>query len=57
MNKEEIPTGWRVEYFKECPCCSIETIVLTQGGEGEYKTEIFIRCTCGEYLEFNLPVN
>lgn len=57
MKFEEIPEFLKHEYSQECPCCLMTTIILTQHGIGEYQTEVFIRCPCGEFLEFSLPVN
>lgn len=56
MKWEEIPPGLRVEYQLACSCGKTHDF-YTQGGEGEYTTEIFYRCECGEYIEINVPIN
>ena len=44
-------------YSKECTCGK-EHLVSTQKDEApEYITEIYIKCTCGESVPFELPVN
>ncbi len=58
MNLRDIPEGLRYEYEEQCPCCENVLTVRTQcDNYPEYITEIFILCSCGEYIEFNLPVN
>lgn len=58
MNIEDIPEGLRYPYHALCPCCGITQTMLTQRDNfPEYYTEIYLMCQCGEYLEFNLPVN
>ena len=57
MNIEDIPSLYRNEYSEECPLCTMTCTVLTQPAPGEYDTKIYVQCQCGEYLEFELPVN
>lgn len=58
MKIEDIPTDLRCEYKDECDCCGGTIIVLSQAQHNpEYDTVIYIRCDCGEYNEFILPVN
>ena len=57
MNLEDIPSLYRNEYSEECPLCTTTCTVLTQPAPGEYDTKIYVQCQCGEYLEFELPVN
>ena len=58
MNLNEIPTGRRTAYEEECRCGNKFTILTQNGlGHSEYDTEIYLRCPCGEYVEFILPVN
>lgn len=58
MNIDDIPEGLRCEYEQECPTCLMTMTVLTQRGNSpEYETEIYVQCSCGEYIEFILPVN
>jgi hypothetical protein len=58
MNLESIPEGLRNPYLAQCPCCGITQTLLTQGENSpEYYAEVYLQCQCGEYLEFELPVN
>ena len=58
MKIEEIPEFRRYEYIQKCPCCDLEQEILTQNDNfTEYHTEIYLKCQCGEYIEFVLPVN
>lgn len=57
MKIDEIPPGLRYQYISSCSCTK-EYIVLTQKNDfPEYETEIFIKCDCGEFVFFKLPVN
>jgi cytochrome c1 len=45
-------------YTEKCPACGTETEVSTQrDGNPEYYTGVYVRCTCGDSVAFNLPVN
>ena len=58
INIEDIPEGLRVKYIKKCPLCLIENTMLTQhDNDPEYYTEIYLQCQCGNFIEFNLPIN
>ena len=58
MQINEIPEGLRNPYVKECEICGIEQTILTQRGNfPEYETEVYLKCQCGEFIEFILPVN
>lgn len=58
MKIDEIPQGHRFSYKKQCSCCGLEQEILTQRSDfPEYETEIYLVCQCGEYIEFELPVN
>lgn len=55
---EDIAEGYRYEYMKPCPCCTMECKILTKRDDfPEYYTGVYVQCTCGEYIEFELPVN
>ncbi len=48
----------RCEYIKTCDCCGMNQKVLSQRDSfPEYTTEVYVQCTCGEFIEFILPVN
>lgn len=58
MNENEIPIGLRFSYIVKCDLCLIEQEILTQiNNFPEYETEIYLKCQCGNYIEFILPVN
>ena len=58
MELSEIPEGLRNPYIQTCSCCgSIQTILTQRDNFPEYETEIYLKCQCGEYIEFILPVN
>jgi hypothetical protein len=58
MELKNIPECARFAYIKKCPYCYIEQKILTQHDNfPEYHTEVFLKCQCGEYIEFILPVN
>lgn len=45
-------------YKSKCKKCGIEIEVSTQQDKyPEYYTDIFIRCSCGGSVHFELPVN
>ena len=58
MKLNEICKAQRTEYQEECSCGKKFTI-LTQNGLNlsEYETYVYLLCSCGEYVEFILPVN
>jgi hypothetical protein len=58
MKREEIIEYNSYLYEKECSCCGIKQEILTQRHNfPEYETEVYLKCQCGEYIEFILPVN
>jgi hypothetical protein len=58
MKYEEIPEYLASPYIKKCPCCGIEQEIRTQNDNfPEYDTQVYLKCQCGEYIEFILPVN
>jgi hypothetical protein len=47
-----------VPYKVKCECCKEEHVLFTQSDCcPEYYTNVYLRCNCGEYIEFKLPVN
>ncbi len=55
---DKINEGHRHEYKKDCDCCGLTQQILTKRDNfPEYYAEIYLRCQCGEYIEFDLPVN
>lgn len=58
MKLEQIDEGDQYSYTQKCPCCDLEQEVLTQrDGFPEYYTNIYLKCQCGEFIHFQLPVN
>jgi hypothetical protein len=58
MKYEEICKFRRCEYSQECENCGIWHTILTQrDNHSEYDTDIYLKCDCGDYVEFILPVN
>lgn len=48
----------RYKYSQTCLVCEMECVVLTQKDSfPEYYTNVYVQCSCGEYLHFELPVN
>jgi lysyl-tRNA synthetase class I len=45
-------------YSESCLNCGKVIEVSTQKDDcPEYYTEVYVKCSCGHYVEFNLPVN
>lgn len=58
MELKEIWEHHRHSYIKKCSCCDCEQEILTQRDDfPEYYAEIYLKCQCGEFIEFELPVN
>lgn len=58
MKLEKIVENHRYLYVEQCPCCALKQEILTQDDDfPEYHTEIYLKCQCGEFIEFILPVN
>ena len=65
-SKEEQNAFWKVfhryinsfEYEEECTSCGKKHYLQTQEDKNpEYYTEVYLRCSCGQDVLFNLPVN
>jgi len=57
MKFDTIPENHTYEHGKECDYCGSIIEVLTQRGQSEYKTDVYVLCQCGEYVHFILPAN
>ena len=44
-------------YKRTCLCGKTHEVSTQKDRHPEYKTEIYIRCECGESVRFVLPVN
>jgi len=53
---EEI-SQWNRAYIEKC-MCGKEIQVFTQpDNDPEYYTTIYVKCDCGDFVKFSLPVN
>jgi len=60
MEQESIQVNGFPEwlYKESCKYCGKEHIICTQRDDSpEYYTDVYIKCSCGKFVEFNLPVN
>lgn len=49
---------FRGEYTRECDLCQKQHTVFTQrDNHPEYYTDVFVKCDCGNHVQFTLPVN
>ena len=49
---------WLSTEYKETCNCGNDIIVYTQRNScPEYETEVYVKCQCGQVVEFILPVN
>lgn len=53
MKYEEIPESFKKEYKEICTCGN-QHIILTEIS-GDYTTFVYIKCECGNFIEFELP--
>lgn len=44
-------------YINTCACGREQHIRTQKDDNPEYYTDIFIKCSCGEWIKFSLPVN
>ena len=55
---KELPEYENNEYVEHCDNCGERHSMFTQSDNcPEYYTQVALRCPCGEYVMFNLPVN
>lgn len=58
MNIEDIPIYARVPIEKICEICQCTQKILCSDSQvAEYEKEIWLQCTCGNFIEFIIPVN
>lgn len=57
MQLEEIPESDRYPYKNKCTCGKKYILLSQEDDEPEYRTGVYIKCECGQYIEFILPVN
>jgi HKD family nuclease len=52
------PFEYNQKYSEECPLCTMSINVITQRDNfPEYETDVYVKCQCGNYVHFILPVN
>jgi hypothetical protein len=44
-------------YSENCKCGKVIEVSTQEDNHPEYKTEVFVKCQCGESVAFLLPVN
>ena len=55
---KKLPEYESEEYTENCQSCGEERTVYTQADrDPEYYTAVFVKCSCGNYVKFRLPVN
>jgi hypothetical protein len=47
----------RFKYEQKCQCGKIHIMLTQEDNDPEYHTRVYVLCDCGQYVEFNLPVN
>lgn len=58
MNLEDIPEGMRDEYHADCDVCGMKTTFLSSYNDTpEYEHDLWIQCSCGNYIHFVIPIN
>lgn len=50
--------GWFAQTYQEkCVCGNITEVSSQNDDNTEYQISVFVKCQCGESVEFLLPVN
>lgn len=44
-------------YKEQCECGAVIEVVTQKDNNPEYYTTVLVKCTCGRYVDFSLPVN
>lgn len=58
MKPENITRTNRYPYERVCDECNESVMIRTQKDEDpEYYTEVYVKCSCGDYVLFMVPVN
>lgn len=58
MMEDEVSDFYKCKYTKTCDICGLDQEILSQDGMfPEYVTRVYVMHTCGNYIEFELPVN
>lgn len=56
MKIEDIPRFFRHPYHEICSCGEEHQILTGCETDDENETVIYLLCSCGQYIEFILPV-
>jgi len=57
MSLYEFGSSVAETYKGTCKCGKVIEVSTQRDFGPEYYTEVHVRCSCGESVEFNLPVN
>lgn len=58
MTEDEIDRYSRYKFIEKCEICDLDITVFTQEDSfPEYYTNVYVKCTCGNCVLFELPVN
>ena len=57
MKFEDITDGCNYEYNESCDCGKNHCVLTQYGNFSEYYTDVYVKCDCGQYVWFDLPVN
>lgn len=44
-------------YTKKCVCGKEHELITQEDDNPEYHTDVHVKCDCGQYVTFDLPVN
>lgn len=45
------------QYKEMCKCGKVHEVSTQEDRYPEYRTEVYIKCECGDSVKFELPVN
>lgn len=57
MKFTDMSEYYRTEFVEKCSCGKEFSLFSTWSNYPEYQHEVYIKCPCGEFVEFILPVN
>jgi len=54
----DLPQGINTEYTEQCIVCNNTHVIYAEGNNfAEYETWVHVKCSCGNLVQFVLPVN
>lgn len=59
MREDQIPSYDQGLYSETCEICNLETRIRTQEYSiyCEYMANVYVECTCGNFIHFKISVN